>query len=326
MLLRNKRLIWGILLIIVLFFGFKFWWNLELAPVADDKKSIIFVIDKGEGFSQVTDDLKKANLIKSPWAFYLYGKRSGLVNKIQPGTFRLSPSQTSREILQTLTEQPLDLWVTLLEGWRVEEMAEEINSKFQIPNDKFISVAKEGYIFPDTYLFPKEYSAKQIAEIMMDNFEKKYSDEIRIKIKNQGLSEDEGVILASIVEREARSDEVRKMVASILLKRFKIGMALNADATVQYALGYQKDENPPAGGWWKKQLTHEDLKIDSPYNTYIHSGFPPKPIANPSLSSLKAVANADPLTPYLYYYHDSKGNSYYAKTLDEHNANVANHP
>ncbi len=323
---KFKRIIWFIFLIIVLFFGAKLWLNFELSAVSSDNSTIIFVVDKGEGFSQVTDDLKKAKLIKNTTAFNIFAKQSGLGSKIQSGTFRLSPSQTSREILNMLTSEPLDNWVTLLEGWRVEEMAEALNSKFQIPNSKFIAIAKEGYMFPDTYLFPKDYSVEQIAKRLRDTFDLKYPDELKAKIRALGLTESQGVILASIVEREARSEGARTMVASILLKRFKIGMGLNADATVQYALGYQKDENPPAGGWWKKNLSLDDLKIDSPYNTYIHSGLPPTPICNPGLSSLTAVANADPSTPYLYYYHDSKGNSYYGKTLEEHNANVADHP
>lgn len=312
---RYRRLVWFTMLITAIFFTFKFWWNSKLTPVSSDKKNIIFVIDKGEGFSQVTKDLEKARLIKNGFVFSLYGKQSGLSGKIQSGTFRLSPSQSSREILQTLTSQPLDNWITLLEGWRIEEMSQKLG-------DEFLKYAKEGYMFPDTYLFPKDYSAEQIATRLKDTFDQKYSDELRSKIKSLGLTEAQGVILASIVEREARSDEVRRMVASILLKRFKIGMALNADATVQYALGYQPSEK----SWWKRHLTHEDLKVNSSYNTYIHSGFPPKPIANPSLASLKAVADADPSIEYLYYYHDSKGNSYYGKTLEEHNQNVANNP
>lgn len=312
---RYRRLVWFTMLITAIFFTFKFWWNSKLTPVSSDKKNIIFVIDKGEGFSQVTKDLEKARLIKNGFVFSLYGKQSGLSGKIQSGTFRLSPSQSSREILQTLTSQPLDNWITLLEGLRIEEMSQKLG-------DEFLKYAKEGYMFPDTYLFPKDYSAEQIATRLKDTFDQKYSDELRSKIKSLGLTEAQGVILASIVEREARSDEVRRMVASILLKRFKIGMALNADATVQYALGYQPSEK----SWWKRHLTHEDLKVNSSYNTYIHSGFPPKPIANPSLASLKAVADADPSIEYLYYYHDSKGNSYYGKTLEEHNQNVANNP
>ena len=99
-------------------------------------------------------------------------------------------------------------------------------------------------------------------------------------------------------------------------------MGLNADATLQYALGYQEKEK----SWWKRHLSSEDKKVDSPYNTYLYRDLPPAPICNPSSSSLIAVANADLDTPYLYYYHDSKGNSHYAKTLEEHNQNVANNP
>ncbi len=177
-------------------------------------------------------------------------------------------------------------------------------------------------MFPDTYLFPKEASVEYITDTLKKTFERRFTPELRVKIRSRGLTEAEGVILASIVEREARSDDARKMVASILLKRYKIGMGLNADATVQYALGFQKTEN----SWWKRNLNRDDLKVDSQYNTYLHSGFPPTPISNPGLSSLQAVANADPETPYLYYYHDSKGIPHYAKTLEEHNQNVANYP
>ena len=317
-----KKTLALIVIILALFFIIKGWWNSQLQSISSNKSTIVFVVDKGEGFSQVTDDLKKAKLIKNALVFSLYGKESGLVNKIQAGTFRLSPSQTSREILNTLIEKPLDNWVTLIEGWRMEEMADKLNKELKIDKGQFLKIAKEGYMFPDTYLFPKDYTASQIAKKLKDTFEQKYSDDLKSKIKSLGLTESQGVILASIVEREARTPGVRKMVASILLKRFKIGMGLNADATIQYALGYQKTDK----SWWKRNLTEEDFKVISLYNTYIHQGLPPTPICNPGLASLQAVADADPNVPYLYYYHDLKGNSYYGKTLEEHNQNVANHP
>ena len=318
---KIKRIIWFALFLLVLFFIFKFWWSSQLTAVSSDKTTQIFVIDKGEAFSKIVANLKKEKLIKSPQAFSALANQSNLSSKVQPGTFRLSPSMTSREILKTLSENPLDDWVTLLEGWRIEEMAEKLNTELGIDKAQFLKVAKEGYMFPDTYLFPRDYSAEQIAEKLRSTFDLKYSDALKAKIKALGLTETQGVILASIVEREARSLEVRTNVASILLKRFKINMALNADATIQYALGYQNSEK----SWWKKRVLYEDLKIDSAYNTYTHSGFPPAPISNPSLSSLTAVANADSSTPYLYYFHDSKGNTYYGRTLEEHNINVANH-
>jgi UPF0755 protein len=220
-----------------------------------------------------------------------------------------------------ISPQP-DIKVTLLEGWRVEEMAAKLNEKLSLPQKDFLEQAKEGYMFPDTYLFAPEASASAVVQKMRDNFDKKYNRELQNKIKRLGLSSYEGLILASIVEREARSDEARRMVASILLKRYKIGMGLNADATVQYALGYQKDQQ----SWWKKEINKTDKQVSSLYNTYIHAGLPPTPICNPSLSSLKAVADADSSTPYLYYYHDPEGNSHYAKTLEEHNQNIVNYP
>jgi UPF0755 protein len=213
--------------------------------------------------------------------------------------------------------------VTLTEGWRNEEMAKKLEEELGPTLDKteFLKIVKEGYMFPDTYFFEKDASASAVAAKLRDNFDLKYNSDLQAKIKKLGLTPSEGVILASIVEREARSDEARKMVASILLKRLNMDMGLNVDAAIQYALGYQPQEE----SWWKRHLTKADLQINSIYNTYIHKGLPPTPICNPSLSAFEAVANADPKTPYLYYYHDSEGVPHYAKTLEEHNQNVANY-
>ncbi|MBI2600665.1 endolytic transglycosylase MltG [Candidatus Daviesbacteria bacterium] len=298
------------------------WWNNQLSAPSFRKETKKIVIPKGTGLSTVSSQLKKENLIKSELAFKLFARQKGLADKLQTGTFELSSSMSAEEVLKTLTSNPKEVWVTFLEGWRVEEMAQKLGEQLGIKKEDFLEYAKEGYMFPDTYLFPDEVTAARVADIMKDNFKNKYSAELRSKIKSQGLTEQEGVVLASIVEREARSDIARTEVAGILLKRLKINMGLNADATIQYALGYQPKER----SWWKRNLTYDDLKIDSVYNTYIHAGLPPTPICNPSLSSLKAVANANSSTPYLYYLHDSKGNSYYAKTLEGHNQNIANHP
>ena len=134
---------------------------------------------------------------------------------------------------------------------------------------------------------------------------------------NSGLTLDQVVILASLVEREARTDANRAKVADVLIKRFKSGMALDVDATVQYILGKQKD-----GGWWKRELTLEDIKTKSPYNTYQNSDLPPGPICNPSLSAIKSVIYPE-ANPYYFYITDKQGVMHYAKTLEEHNQNVA---
>ncbi|MDO8577057.1 MAG: endolytic transglycosylase MltG [Candidatus Daviesbacteria bacterium] len=321
-----KKIIAFIVLIIIIIFIAKGWWDNQFTAVSADKSTKVFVIAKGESVSEIAKKLKEDNLIKSELVFKVYVKQSNLASKLQAGSYKLSPAMSVAETVKTLQAGSEDVWITLIEGWRVEEMAAKLNQELKIDKAEFTKSAKEGYMFPDTYLFPKEATTEYITNILKKTFDARFTPELRSKIRSQGLTEAQGIILASIVEREARSDDVRKMVASILLKRFKIGMALNADATLQYALVPSGAKSPPAGGWWKRNLSREDLKIDSPYNTYLHSGFPPAPIANPGLSSLTAVANADPTTPYLYYYHDSKGNSYYAKTLEEHNQNVANYP
>ncbi len=317
----KKILVWVIILVAP-FFTAKSYWNFLKSPVDPKGQAVIFVVTKGEPVVSIAQRLQTQKLIRSSWVFKFELRQSSLDSNIDAGDFKLSAAMSTDEIVKSLTSGSLDKWVTLIEGWRIEEMAQVLKSDVGIPISDFLKTAKEGYMFPDTYLFNPDVTAETVARTMRDNFDKKYTTDLRSKINELGLTTDEGVILASIVEREARSGEVRRMVASILLKRFKIGMGLNADATVQYAVGYQKDEK----NWWKRHITAGDKKIDSPYNTYLHAGLPPKPISNPSLSSLKAVSEADPSTPYLYYYHDSKGNSYYAKTLDEHNENVANHP
>ncbi len=322
--MKKKKLILPVILLGLLFLGGKGWWNSNFSPVSSDTANKSFIVTKGQSVDEIAENLKKENLIKSPFFFKLYLKQSGLDSKLQEGTFKLTPSKSSKEIAEILTQVPNDAWVTLLEGWRVEEMAEELSKKMGISSSEFIKKAKkhEGYLFPDTYLFPKEITIDGIVQVLRDNFDKKYTPELRAKIKAKGLSPEEGVILASIVEREGRSPEVRTEIAGILLKRLNINMGLNVDAAIQYSIGYQKNEK----SWWKRHLTRDDLKFDSPYNTYLYRGLPPTSISNPSLTSLEAVANADPKTPYLYYYHDSKGNSHYGKTLDEHNENVANNP
>ncbi|MCL4365846.1 endolytic transglycosylase MltG [Patescibacteria group bacterium] len=317
-----KKLFSLIVILIAVIFLAKGWWDSQFTAVSSDKSTQVFVIAKGAGVSDIAKKLKEDNLIKSELAFKVYVKQNNLANKLQAGSYKLSPSMPVPEIIKVLQSGSEDSWVTLIEGWRVEEMADKLSQQLKIDKKEFVKNAKEGYMFPDTYLFPKEATVEYVVDTLRKTFDKRFTEDLKSKIRAQGLTETQGVILASIVEREGRSDKVRTEIAGILFKRFKIGMALNADATVQYALGFQKGEN----SWWKRNLTLDDLKFDSVYNTYLHAGLPPAPICNPSTSSLQAVANADSSTPYLYYYHDSKGNSYYAKTLEEHNRNAANYP
>lgn len=317
----------GILIVVVLIViaGFG-WWNSQFTAVSSDIKTKVVVIPKGEGVSAIADRLQKEGLIKSALAFKIYAKFNNLAGKIQAGSFKLSPSESIAEIASSLTKGTTDVWITLIEGWRVDEMANKLSGELGVKSSEFIKLSEEGYMFPDTYLFPKEATVEFIASTLRNTFDKRFSDDLKSKIKSKGLTEEQGVILASLVEREGRSDKVRTMVASILLKRFKMGMKLDVDATVQYAKDTQSLKNGNLDKFWKPISREEYSSIKSPFNTYLNNGLPPAPICNPGLASLTAVANADPSTPYLYYYHDSKGNSYYGTTLEEHNANVANHP
>ena len=154
-------------------------------------------------------------------------------------------------------------------------------------------------------------------DLLKANFDKRYA-QLAEKISLRGLTQKEAVILASMIEREAYGSTDSAIIAGILLKRLELGWTLDVDATVQYALGYQESE----GTWWKRDLTSADLNVSSPYNTRRKQGLPPGPIASPGSVALGAVAEPQS-TDYLYYLHDQDGIARYAKTLAEHNANVA---
>lgn len=314
--MKTRLVVAGILLVLLVAGGLV-WFNRAVSPVsAASTESKIFVVKKGEALRTVAARLKEEGLIRDPLAFFLIIKKSGSATTIQAGDFRLSPAMNAYEILDQLQHGTLDIWVTFLEGWRKEEVGQKLEEELNVAAEEFLPLAKEGYLFPDTYLMPKDASASAVISIMQSNFDKKTA-ELQDEIENQGLTVTEGVILASIVEREGRTDSDRPVIAGILLKRLREGWALNVDAALQYALGYQEDEKT----WWKKSLTLEDKEIASPFNTYTHAGLPPSPISNPGLGSLTAVARPVE-SSYWFYLHDPQGQAHFAVTLEEHNENI----
>lgn len=314
-----RFIVWFLILIALLFFLGKAVLFYFTSPVSSDSTNQSFTIQNGEGTMNIAEKLVEAHLIRSSLIFELELKLMSKTSDLQAGEFTLSPSMSMDEIIQRLGQGTDQKQVTLIEGWRDEEMADRLHQTLGINQSDFLSQAKQGYMFPDTYKFNKDVSTSDVVAMLRRQFDTEYTDSLKNKVLMNGLTLDQGVILASIVEREGRSDQVRTEIASILLKRLRIGMKLQADATVQYALGYQSDEK----SWWKKDLSLDDLQVDSPYNTYVITGLPPAPICNPSSNSLQAVANADPSTQYLFYYIDPQGNVHYAKTLEEHNQNIA---
>jgi len=311
----KKVFIVCILLVLVAIIGFG-WWNNGLSPVnPSEKTQKIFVVQKGSGIKQIAKDLKNEGLIRDHVVFYLLVKNLNLDQKIQAGTFRLSPSQSAETIAKNLTVGILDMWVTIPEGKRAEEIANIL--KETIPTYEVswreTLIENEGYLFPDTYLIPKDASNTMIVSLLTNTFNQRYTT-----IKNKtNLSQAELVTLASLIEREAKFDADRGMISSVMHNRLDLGMKLDIDATVQYALGYDYVEKT----WWRKNITFADLQIASPYNTYRNAGLPPTPIANPGLKALQAAAN--PVnTEYLFYFTDKSGKNRYSRTNEEHNAQI----
>lgn len=311
-----------VVFLVLLFFFFSIaalWFKEGAKPVnPQDKTPKIFVIKKGEGVREIAVRLKKEGLIRSPLAFFLLVRFSGIARDIEAGDFRLSPAMDAVSIAQDLTHGTLDVWLTTLEGWRAEEIALKLAQTLSIPEQEFLKVAQEGYMFPDTYLIPKEATAGAVAQIFYRNFARKFDESLKNETRRKGLEEKEVIILASIIEREAKYKKDRPVVAGILLKRYQKNWPLQADATIQYALGYQPEEK----SWWKRGLTKEDLKVDSPYNSYKNIGLPPTPICNPGLLSIKAVIDPQE-TDYWYYLSDREGKMHYAQTFEEHSQNIA---
>lgn len=320
-----KKLVILIVLIIVIIAAGALWWKNGVQPKnSADNTSQIFVIRKGEGVREIGNSLKSKGLIKDPIVFFLLTKRLGFDKDLEAGDFRLSPSMSLYGIVQNLTHGTIDAWITIPEGIRALEIADilEKNIPNYKPDWRNALVANEGYLFPDTYLIPKDADINLVISLMRNNFDKKYET---IDVKNSNLSKNEIIKIASMVEREAKFPEDRPMVASVILNRLKIGMKLDIDATVQYAVANVQCSAPGQSNikceWWKKELTADDLNIVSAYNTYKNATLPPTPISNPGLFALKAVASPAQ-TNYLYYVSDKSGHLHFAQTIQQHNENI----
>ena len=312
-----KRLITVLILLIIIILGGVFWWKNGVSPInPKNKESTIFVVQKGDGVKEISNELKEKGLIKSSVVFFLLVKQLGIDKKIEVGDFRLSPSMTAQEIAENLTHGTLDIWVTVPEGKRATEIAEILKEKIPTYNSSWSNalVGNEGYLFPDTYLIPKDADIEMIMNQMRGNFDVKYAT---LGTTNTKLTKEEIVILASLIEREAITDAEKPIIAGILLNRLNAAMPLQVDSTIQYAKG----KNPKTKKWWEPVVLEEYESIRSDYNTYLFPGLPPGPISNPGLVALAATVNpAD--TDYLYYLHDKNRKIRYAKTLNEHNANI----
>lgn len=292
-----------------------------------------FHIDPGEPVSSIATRLEQEGIISSAKAFYAYLVYTGYDLTLRAGDHRLSPAFSIIDIAKALQDAtPAEATLVILPGWRMEEIATSLpTSGLNIAPQEFLSAAQyppsvlglpsgtmEGYFFPDSYQLSRDTNVNMLLEVVARNFMLHISPEMREGFAGQGLTLPQAVILASIIEREAVQDQELPLIASVFLNRLNIGMTLGSDPTIQYALGYDSLAN----SWWKNPLILDDLKVDSPYNTYLQPGLPPAPIANPSLAALRAVAFPD-TSPFYYFQAACDGSGYHTFTIsfEEHLAN-----
>lgn len=324
-----------------------YWYSMRLlwkyeeltTPLEPHATAQRFVIQSGETAEQIAMRLQSEGLIRDYEAFRDYMVYSGLDTAIQAGEYEISPAWSAIEIgHQLLDATPDQITFVILAGWRVEEIAASLpTSGLQISPEEFLQFVRnppsgwhpaggdsaglslEGYLFPGEYRFKRDASVREVVAAFLERFNQQVDANLRGGFSRQGLRLHEAVTLASIVHREGVVEEERPMIASVFYNRLREGMKLDADPTVQYALGYNSMQQT----WWTNPLSRDDLMVNSPYNTYQNTGLPPAPICNPSLSALQAVAYpAD--SPYFYFRArcDGSGRHSFAKTFEEHLQNA----
>ena len=308
------------------------------APAKIPGEEIPFAIEAGDSADAIIQRLADAGLITDAEGFRDYLIYSGIDTRLKPGRFRLNTAMTHLEIAAAIEGfSATEAAITILPGWRLEEIAEAIpTSGLAMTAEAFLrasqrrpegfalaaelpeQITHEGFLFPGTYTFPRQATEAQVLEVFLSSFAVNVTPEMRAGFSSQGLSLFEAVTLASIVERETVVDGEQATIASVYFNRIRVGMMLQADPTVQYALGYNA-----AWGWWKSPLALEDLNVESFYNTYLYNGLPPAPIASPGLEALQAVAY--PVVTDYYFFRaacDGSGQHEFAVSFDEHQANA----
>jgi UPF0755 protein len=307
----------------------------QLATGPEETTPMRITVDSGESVRDIAQTLKEQGAIRSVTLFRLYLKSHGLDTGIRPGTFYIEPGMSFADIAKILDEGAgREMPITIPEGFTVAQIDALLAEKGLTEIGAVIDCAKhcdfstfeflpqnagenpggklEGYLFPDTYFVnPVDFVPKFFLERMLGNFRTKVVEALAGDIESSGYSLQEEMTMASLIERETRTEEERPIVSGILWKRFDASQGLAVDATIRYAL-----DKPT------EALTKIDLQTDSPYNTRKYRGLPPSPIANSGLQSIQAALHPQD-SEYWYYLHGNDGQIRYAKTNDEHNANKA---
>ena len=326
-----KRLLLFVILLLVVCAAGATWFYLGVnRPYKGYAESEQFVeIPQGSGTAAIARRLADAGVVSDVNTFRLALWVTGQGRRLQAGEYRFDHPMSARQVAEKIGRGEVYVHpITFREGLTIRQMAELYESKGFGPAKDFVEASKnaalvqaidpaakdlEGYLFPDTYALPRRATADQLVARMVASFTKALTPDLIEKATANGQSVRQLVTLASIVEKETGKAEERPMVAAVYANRLKIGMGLQCDPTVIYAL--------ERAGRFNGNLTREDLQFDSPYNTYRYAGLPPGPIAAPGRASLEAAADPAPV-PYLYFVSRNDGTHAFASTLDEHNRNV----
>ncbi len=285
------------------------------------------IVARGSTFHDIATQLAGAGIIANETAFRLYAKIEHADTTAHAGEFRFPPHQTASQVLAQLESGGAQVakWVTIPEGFTAKQIAQRLQDEgvgdarayeSAFLHDSIVvggarTKNLEGFLFPSTYLIPNDAAPKTVEDILIAQFRKELPHDAEQKARARGLTVPQVVTLASLIEREAKADDERPLMAGVYYNRLRLGMPLEVDATIEYALPEHHDV-----------ITYGDLKIDSPYNSYLHPGLPPTPIANPGGPSLQAAFNPKP-SPFLYYVYKGNGHHAFARTLAEQNANIA---
>ncbi len=294
-----------------------------------NEETIIFRVEQGNGLTIIASNLKQKELISSKLLFNSYIFIKNEQSLLQAGDYGLSPLMSISEIAQKIVEgETTNNKITIIEGWNLKNISQYLEEKgivqkenflditntpemfienFLFLNDKPIESGLEGYLFPDTYSIARVDSAKYIINMMLNNFDKKLTPDLREEIEGQNKTIFGIITMASLLEKEVRGEEDKKIVSGIFWKRIANKYPLQSCATIAYALGKDK---------WRYSI--EDTKIDSPYNTYQHLGLPKGPICNPGMESIEAAIGPE-VTKFWYYLSTPEGETIFSKTLHEHN-------
>ncbi|MEO6398830.1 MAG: endolytic transglycosylase MltG [Tepidiformaceae bacterium] len=314
------------------------------ATVGPRGEAVPYALKSGRNASDIGQDLQRSGVIRSGRQFELLVSLMGLQNKLSAGDFVLAKNSSPVAVVAALTVRDATAVtrVTFPEGQRVEEMADVaaragIGTRQQFLDAVAAAVLPpelaanlpagagfQGYLFPDTYILPSGSTATQLVALMIKTMDRRFTPELRAAAATHGLDTHQALTLAAVVEREAAREEERPIIAAVFYNRIAAGDRLGADPTVQFAVALEL-KSVEKSGWWKKELTLEDLVNPSKYNTRLYAGLPPGPIACPGLASIQAVANPEK-TNFYYFVADSKkadGSHAFAVTFAEHERNIA---